>query len=278
MSHDMASWIDVLRELQPEIDEANRIQPKPGIPLGGTSLGEVLRELGSLPPEAFFFGMATDGLPVLLNMNDPIAGALLVLAHEGSGKTDFLRTVAETVSVTHPRAGSSGTYGYYPSSYTKRVDVSIITNHPDEFNVSNNLNVLNKRTFGFYETASEELILSLASWAHGNKGNSGHAILLIDGFENVSSLSFDAKQNLRWLLLRGSARKVWVIATLNPKYADDVAWWLDAFKTIVYGSDLSKEEIESITGREGILEDSKFPSQFKFIEGTRWCNFWVPSV
>jgi hypothetical protein len=66
--------MEALAELKPEINAAYQpsslqtTQPTPALP----SISEVLNEFGPMPPEALFLGVASDGLPVLLNLHDPI--------------------------------------------------------------------------------------------------------------------------------------------------------------------------------------------------------------
>ena len=69
--------LEALAELKPEIEAARSpkvTQPKPGMP----PLSEVLAEFGPMPEEAMFLGVASDGLPVLLNLHDPVPGPILI--------------------------------------------------------------------------------------------------------------------------------------------------------------------------------------------------------
>jgi hypothetical protein len=75
----------------------------------------------------------------------------------------------------------------------------------------------NVGSLSMYHRSAEDFILSLASWAHGNKSSQQSVLLLLDDLEAATNLDFDAVQNLRWLLLRGPARRVWPIITLNPQ-------------------------------------------------------------
>ena len=77
--------LEAMAELQPEIDAALRQDsdlPRPVPP--APSLAESLSELGPLPKEAMLLGLASDGLPVLLNLHDPHPGPLLVAADPGT--------------------------------------------------------------------------------------------------------------------------------------------------------------------------------------------------
>ncbi|MEO7838793.1 MAG: hypothetical protein ABIU06_05540, partial [Anaerolineales bacterium] len=51
------------------------VQPMPAAP----TLSDVLAGIGPLPREALLLGVASDGLPVLLNLRDPLPGPILVL-------------------------------------------------------------------------------------------------------------------------------------------------------------------------------------------------------
>jgi len=87
-------------------------QPVPAAP----SLSTVLAEMGPLPHQSLFLGVASDGLPVLLNLHDPQPGPMLVAGDAGSGKTAFLQTLAHSVEQTHQ---------------SNDVQFGVITNYPD---------------------------------------------------------------------------------------------------------------------------------------------------
>jgi hypothetical protein len=67
-------------------------------------LDEVLNEIGQLPRESLFLGKAEDGLPVLLNYQDPTPGPILIFGDPHSGKTDFLRVIAQFAISTYTPA------------------------------------------------------------------------------------------------------------------------------------------------------------------------------
>src|SRR5688572_32420075 len=90
--------LQALTELQTETSTHPRSgQLVPAAP----SLSTVLAEMGPLPRQALFLGVASDGLPVLLNLHDPHPGPMLVAGDAGSGKTAFLQTVAHSIAQTH---------------------------------------------------------------------------------------------------------------------------------------------------------------------------------
>ena len=56
------------------------------IQLAPTPLNQILDQFGILPNKAIFLGAAYDGLPILLNLNDPTPGPILVTGDQGCGK------------------------------------------------------------------------------------------------------------------------------------------------------------------------------------------------
>jgi len=255
-----ALMTEAMAELKPELDaeRARQVKPTPTLP----SLNEVLAEYGPMPHEALFLGVASDDLPVLLNLHDSVPGPILITADPGAGKTALLQTVALAAGTMHQ-----------PDD----LQFGVLTNHPDEWsgmeNIPNNVGV-----FPLYSQSAEDFILSLASWAHGNKTSQQSVLLLLDDLEAASNLDFDARQNLRWLLLRGPARRVWPIITLNPNRMENILPWLDAFHTRVFGTMQNQKQISQLDAVSAELESLNSASHFTLQEGDHWLRFWIPSI
>jgi hypothetical protein len=253
-----ALMLEAYAELKPEIETARQISPVPALP----SLNEVLAEFGPMPSEALFLGVAADGLPVLLNLHDPIPGPLLIVGDPGSGKTAFLQTIAHAAEKMHQ---------------PEELQFGVVTSHPDEWSglqdIPNNVGV-----FPHYEKSSEDFILSLASWAHGNKTSSQSVLLLLDDLEAVSKLDFDAVQNLRWLLLRGPARRVWPIITLSSQRVQNMTPWLESFRTRILGNVQNGQNIRRLDAESADLNSLMTRTEFTMREGNNWLRFWMPSI
>jgi hypothetical protein len=255
-----ALMMEALNELKSEMDTTrqNQVKATPARP----SLSTVLAEYGNMPHEALFLGVASDELPVLLNLHDPIPGPILITADAGAGKTALLQTIALAAGQMHQ---------------PEDVQFGVLTNHPDEWNglesIPNNVGV-----FPLYHQSAEDFILSLASWAHGNKTSQQSVLLLLDDLEAASNLDFDARQNLRWLLLRGPARRVWPIITLNPTRMENITPWLDAFRTRILGTMQNPRQIEQLDAVSAELESLHSGSHFTLREGESWLRFWIPSI
>ncbi len=259
-----ALMLEALNELKPELDAepARQIQTQPEASPALPMLGEVLAGYAPMPPAALFLGVVSDDLPVLLNLHDPIPGPILIAADPGAGKTKLLQTIAMAAGAMHQPAD---------------LQFGVLTNHPDEWNVvegiPNNVGV-----FRLYSQAAEDFILSLASWAHDNKTSEQSVLLLLDDLEAASNLDFDARQNLRWLLLRGPARRVWPVITLNPKCMENILPWLDAFHTRIFGTMQDPRHAQQLDAVSAGLGSLQSRSHFTLKEGESWLRFWIPSI
>jgi len=249
--------IDALTEL------ANEEQEQPSSPMSGLpTLRSTLADASPLPSTALFLGLADDGLPVLLDLYDPIPGPLLIIADEANGKTSFLQMITRSIELLHN-----------PSD----VQSGIITQYPDEWeNFQDSQSVI-----GIYtaqENSSRELLQSLVTWAHNNKENKQSILLLIDDLEAVIKLDPQTEQNLRWLLLRGPSRRVWPIVTINSSRALDMEVWMGFFRTRLFGHTQDVNSSHFIANDSNKVFDNLAASQFTMREGSNWLNFWAPAI
>ncbi len=232
-------------------------QPAPALP----NLRSLLTRLSPLPQEALFLGMAMDGLPVLLNLYDPVPGPILIAGDASSGKTRLLQTVARAAEMLHSSAS---------------VQYGIVTTKPDEWESLYD----SENNAGIYQTDEEntsELLQSLVTWAHNNRGEGQSILLLIDGLESATKLDEQTRQNLRWLLLRGPSRRVWTFVTLDADRAEEQKEWLEFFRTRLFGCVENSEHAILLTGSSPLNHLSK-GDEFAMREGSKLLKFWLPAI
>ena len=252
-----ALTLETLAKLAPQIRSAPA-DPSAGLP----SLSEVLTEYSPLPQSALFLGLAEDGLPILLNLQDPVPGPLLIVGDTGSGKTALLKNIARAVDRIHD---------------PRHVKYTVLTERIVEWR-------------GFEHSANCEGILplkegqinnylsSLVEWAHINKNEGQYLLLIMDSLDAITD-NINIHQQLRWLLLRGTARNIWPIITLNAHQAGNVINWLEAFRTRLFGSIQNDEDVEKLTGLKNMsFKDLLAGSQFAMREGKNWLPFWIPNL
>jgi len=249
--------VNVPIELREETHTTTQSDPVPATP----NLSSVLAGIGSLPREALFLGMALDGLPVLLNLHDPVPGPVLIVGDARSGKTSLLKMVASAVQQTHRSSD---------------VQFSVITNRPDEWKTLP-MSDHHAGIFPVQDKSAQDCILSLASWAHGNKSHQS-VLLMIDDLESIIEMGVDVLQNLRWLLLRGASRRVWVMAALDaPRYSEVISW-IPMFRTRLFGRIIKSSVAQALGGDPAsALDRLGVGTQFSLRENGSWLQFWVPS-
>jgi hypothetical protein len=253
-----ALMMETYAELKSEMRATRQTKPIPALP----TLGRVLADFGPMPDEALFLGVASDELPVLLNLYDPIPGPLLIVGDPGTGKTNLLQTIAQAAEKMHQ---------------PELLQFGALTSHPDEwsgFDESPN----NVGIFSIYHRSSEDFILSLASWAHGNKSSKQSVLLLIDDLEAITNMDTDTVQNLRWLLLRGPSRRVWPIITLSSQHLVSMSRWLEVFRTLILGNIQNINHIQKLDAGEANLSSLNPGSEFALREGSHWLRFLVPTL
>jgi hypothetical protein len=230
--------------------------------VGLPTLNSVLAGAGQLPHTALFLGLAEDGLSVLLDMNDPVPGPILIVGDETCGKTSFLQMIARATESMHGPAD---------------VQTGVITPHPDEWkNFEGSKSVLG--VYSTREDSAGELLQSLVTWAHNNRENKQTILLLVDDLEAVTKLGQEAEQNLRWLLLRGPSRRVWPIITLNASRARNMETWLEFFRTRLFGIIRDEDNSHFVASDPDKVFNNLAASQFTMREGNNWLNFWAPAL
>ena len=132
--------------------------------------------------------------------------------------------------------------------------------------------------FSPQQNGAQELILSLASWAHSNGNSRRSVLLLIDDLEAAAQMDFETVQHLRWLLLRGPARGVWAFVTLEAGRYGSIIPWLPSFRTRLFGR-IGEERIAGALGADKAsgVDRLQAPIQFSLRENGNWLPFWLPS-
>ena len=251
--------LDALARLKPDTEskDPSPAQPVPAAP----NLDRVLADIGPLPPEALFLGIASDGLPVLLNLHNPHPGPLLVIGDAGAGKTDFLQFIARALSLTHQESDLQ--YG-------------VVTDRIEEWDRARKTDHL----VGIYEPdqkGAQDFILSLVSWAHSNKNAAQSVLVLIDDLEAATKMDSDSQLNLRWLLLRGPSRRVWPIITLNADRYGQVLAWIEIFRTRIFGRVADASVAEVLGGDPAsALDQLEAGEQFTLRENEGRLRFRLP--
>lgn len=249
--------LNALREVQAELGQA---------PAQGTTLfpglANALSAVGRIPGNAILFGIAGDGLPLLLHLRDPRPGPILVVGDRGAGKTAFLKAMLRAAALLN-QPGSL----YF----------AVLTDYPEEWGRFQGTEHL-AGIWSAYEQGAETLLFDLACRAHARRDNIP-VILLFDGLDSVLRMNETAQDNFSYLLAHGPPAHVWPVAAINASQAMRLPDWLAYFRTRIYGRITHPTIGEELTPIPGAPLKGLFPGfQFCIREKSRWLQFWLPGM
>ena len=224
------------------------------------TLENVLARLMPLPGDGLFLGVASDGLPVLLNLSDPRPGALLLMGDDQSGKTDFLQGVARALSMSHK---------------PHLLRFSVIASDLQGWQGLNDL----PHCLGLWapdDPRLKDFLFDLSEKVQLSDSRES-ILLLVDDLQFVANLDGEVQENLLWLLANGAASRVWTMASLNANLAGSLALWVRAFGTRIYGRIGDPALAERLTSMPGAnLRTLLSGAQFCIRENSHWLRFWLP--
>lgn len=152
-----------------------------------------------IPYEALYMGtVVQDGKPLLFNIRDTTASTVLVHAPIGHG---FNQLIIAGIMMENENRKIS--IRYVP------VDFVIITDDKERYKTLTAFR--NVTLASLLSRECDDVVLSLASWAHANKTNKS-VVLFVDCVDALMEHGeFDTIQNYKWLLNKGGNRYVSVI-------------------------------------------------------------------
>ncbi len=254
--------INAVEELSSKLAATEEPPRQTHPPLARASLAQILESFAPFPKAALFLGVAEDGLPVLLNLKDPSPGPIFITGDPTSGKTALLQTIGRAIPPMHT---------------PQEVQFGVITEKPLEWRAEQRSSHC-MGVFSHRQQEAEDLILSLADWAHHNRYETRFAVLLIDHLESIEKMSEKARQNLRWLLFRGPNRRVWVFAALNAQKIAQHAAWVNAFRTRLLGAVKNIRTAQTVLpAHDAELHLLEPKREFLLNENNRWIKFRIPT-
>ena len=257
------------RGLQPEIRTKGLARTArhsslalPGSQMEPSALADALDAFRPLPPEALFLGVAGDGLPVLLDMHEPSAGAILVVADPGAGKTSFLHSLACAAEILHT---------------SREVQFGVCTPVPGEWDGFAHF----PTCVDILRTSQKEAISfldSLVAWVTGRHSRVQAVLLLLDGLEAVAELPAHARQLLYWLLRHGPVNLVWPIVTIDAEKLVQVQGWLPLFRTHIFGPTSGGPSLLGYPQDVRAFDTLQAEGGYMLREGGHWLKFHAPDI
>lgn len=228
------------------------------------TLDEVLEEYLPLPQATIFFGVAEDGLPVLLDLSNAAVGALLLLGDRGSGKTHLLRTVARALIQTKDAA---------------QVRFTVITRRPEEWEDLCEASHCDG-VFGASENRAADMLYSLAARGHADRERSV-TLLFLDDLTLVQGLEYEIRLHTQWLLARGPKRKIWPVVTLASQDFFEMQSWTALMHTYLFARIADSRHMQQLGDRLSLPPEApcgnlRPAKEYALTEGEHWLHFWIP--
>ena len=260
----MEVYLDVLERVAPGL-RRHRMSDMP-VPFEEkkASLQELLERIGPLPPFSALIGVCEDGLPFLLDLEDPSPGSILAVADEHSGKTGLLRAILASASALNP---------------SDRVSFTVMAPNPGEYD---NLYGLegNCYVLSTFDRAASELVVELAELAsqriNGRNRGSIEILAIDDLAAFVQNNDYEVNCYLKWLIAHGPHGSVWPVAAIKTSQLWRIRDGIyEAFGTFFIGR-TSSYQLPS----EASLPPARLdiPGVFTAQIGEEWMRFWIPEI
>ena len=228
----------------------------------------LLEHLVNLPAQTAILGVCDDRLPVLVDLNDPVPGALLVASDDEAMRLRLMKTLLRTAAALNSPRG---------------LQFLILSARPDEWKAwLEGLDAL-RHCLGvdsLVEGSPERWLLKLSGWVDQRRtgSTSGPAVLLlVDDLAAVPQLEYDARVHFDWLLKEGPAARIWPVVSVSAGRTPELVRWVRLFKTRILGQvqDAALNRQLAASGTEDD-EISVQPDQFAVRIQESWLKFRLP--
>jgi len=225
-------------------------------------LADPFEVFASLPADALLFGLASDGLPLLLHLRDPLPGPLLVIGDQGSGKTDFLKTIILSTQRLMPSGA---------------VQFVVLTSFPEEWEQLS----APEHLIGVWDASqplAADLLEQLACHLETPEENQP-TVMLFDGLESILQFAAAEQSDFAQILMHGPQSLIWPVVSVNAEFALELPYWLAFFRTRIFGQVSNQRTARVLTSMPGApLGSLSAPDQFCLREKSHWLKFRRPNL
>jgi len=180
----------------------------------------------------------------------------------GSGKTAFLRSLAQASDLQNPG----------------EIQFGMLTPFLEEWAVLETLsNCLG--IWPAYHVAACNFLSQLVSWAYVLPKCQQVVLILFDGLDLLAASGLQVQQDLRWLLMYGPERQIWLVVTVNPGRLTRLENWLVYFRTRILGHVKRPQTARLLVGDPEIDLAALLPGrQFGLLRPEGWLKFCLPTA
>lgn len=271
--------LDVLQRLEPEIQRKHgrrtvEFHPTPPpqedynpLPvtadLPNSSLEQIIRRLGPMPPFTAIFGQCHDGLPFLFDLDDPEPGSILITGEPGSGKVRLLQTILSSAA-------------YLNRSH--EVGFAVITPNSGNFEQFRR----DRHCRGIlpsYDRRSFEWLVELCEIGERRRNGRGERTKIIQVIDDLKAFVQTKEEEvapyLRWLIQYGPLLGIWVVASIDSGQLRQV----QQATLSLFGTVLHSHYSSAGAGNKNSLAHRRRspPNEFSLLGDQEEIRFWVPA-
>ena len=199
-----------LERSTPQANPFTSVPPAPdGIYL--PTLQELISKHGPFSPGCAILGVCEDGLPILLDLNQPTSGALVVSGDPHTGKTRLLRSILASAGLMNsPFELQAWVYASQPEEYRHLVDSTLAPQ------------VIQRRPQAIHQCIDQ--LLDLANQRLLDKRGGPTILFIVDDLADfICQLDDESYWAFEWIARIGPQLRLWTIAALSTKTLD----WVD---------------------------------------------------
>ncbi len=253
----------------PDIPATNPIPPvlaerKP------KGLEQLLQQNPALPDQAAVLGVCSDGLPALLDLQDPAPGAMVVIGDERELQVDILRTAVASIAMRNsPRIAQFLVFSCEPEQWLNWAKAQGFDRHCLAIERAEPETV-------------RDWIIRLADWTEQRRlgQSSGPSVLLvIDTLSFLTGLDYDIRLNFEWMAKEGPPAQIWPVAVISTDLAKTLSSrrLLRAFQTRVIGYANQPADYIPLAGLDAqSAETFGRRGEFAVRLGEGWLRFRLP--
>ncbi len=253
----------LLKRMRRDVFISSKLKPSSKV----ITVGSLLSRIKPVPSNTILLGECKDGLPFLIQLEDPALGAMLISGDPGCGKTHQLQVMVDSaLRLNQPHD----------------LQVSILTHNPDEWRTFWGRDQQEKYLYelmAWYDPNAEKLIetlLQLAVARREGKRQGATILFVLDDFNFVEDLSYAAQVNLHWLIAYGAQSGIWITAAIKTRYAQNYCYWINSFRTRFIGAVTASEDAAILSGRNDLINLGRVSGVFQIWSGSSWLSYRLP--
>ena len=257
------------------ISKTLQLPSLPVAPLGFTEpidsvnyrLDDVSPNFPTLPAQSAFLGLCEDGYPMLIQLDQPNNGSILIVSDDAAGRTRLAQVMADSACAANPAS-----------------DFKISVIYSNENHWGKKLDDANARGYLMAKTSATsskatDWILQLALLAEDRsfgRRQGANLLVILDEADFLLDADNNVRSNFLWLCQNGPHFGIHPLISVSSEIALEMPEILNHIRTRIYGR-MPNRSAFHLSGFSG-LESENFEEGRQYVVRNEnlWIPFWTP--